>query len=64
MLYHEMASEAGQHTISAVNAVTCPCCSVSMLVTGGTEELVKGDWPELRILDLRWGGLAMLPCIQ
>jgi hypothetical protein len=26
------------------------------------EELVKGDWPELRVLDIRWGGPAMLHC--
>jgi hypothetical protein len=39
-------------------------CSYNTLGTAGTKELIKGDWPELRVLVIRWGGLAMLPCIQ
>jgi hypothetical protein len=35
---------------------TPPLCSDDNLDAVGAEELVKGDWPELRILNIRWGG--------
>jgi hypothetical protein len=39
-------------------------CSQSNLGIAGAKELVKVDWPELRLLNIRWGGLAMLHCFQ
>ncbi len=46
------------------NACRIPFCSQNELRAAGAEELVKGDWPELRILNIRWGGRRMLLCIQ
>jgi hypothetical protein len=31
-----------------------PFCSYSGLGAAGAEELVKGNWPELKILKIRW----------
>jgi hypothetical protein len=38
-------------------------CRHNKLGAAGAEELVKGDWPELRVLDIGWGwaGNAALP---
>ena len=30
----------------------------------GAEELAKGDWPELLVLNIRWGVLAWCLCIE
>jgi hypothetical protein len=33
------------------------------LGAAGAKELVKGDWPKLRLLNIRWDELAVLLCI-
>jgi hypothetical protein len=33
------------------------------LGAAGAEELAKGDWPELRVLNIGWDELAVLLCI-
>jgi hypothetical protein len=59
----------GRHTKSGETAPTSPFfCghNRSYLLRGavGAQELVKGDWPELQVLNIRWGGPAMPPCFQ
>jgi hypothetical protein len=41
-----------------------PFYSKNKLGAAGAKELVKGDWPELRVLKIGWGGLAMLSYLQ
>jgi hypothetical protein len=47
-----------------LEACHIPFCSDNKLGAVGAEELVKGDWPELRILTIWWGWRPMLLCIQ
>ncbi len=47
-----------------LDACHIPFCSFNELGAAGAEELVKGNWPELRILAMRWGRWPMLLCIQ
>jgi len=47
-----------------LDACHIPFCSDNKLGAAGAEELVKGDWPELRILTIWWGWRPMLLCIQ
>jgi hypothetical protein len=35
-------------------------CRSNDLGAEGVEGLVKGNWPELRLLDIRWGLMAWL----
>ncbi len=47
-----------------LDACHTPFCSYNKLGAAGAEELVKGDWPELRILNIGWVVLPLLLCIQ
>jgi hypothetical protein len=49
---------------SHLSTLPPPCCRYNQLGPAGAEELVKRDWPELRTLDVGWGGLAVLLCAQ
>jgi hypothetical protein len=37
-----------------LDACHIPFCSYNYMGAEGAKELVKGDWPELRILNIRW----------
>jgi hypothetical protein len=49
-----------------MQATTFPphSCRYNKLGAAGAKELVKGNWPELRVLDIGWGGPVMLLCIH
>jgi hypothetical protein len=46
------------HSLSPATENLPPFRSYNDMGAGGAEELVKGDWPELRLLDIWWGGLV------
>jgi hypothetical protein len=37
--------------------------SANKLGSAGAKELVKGDWPELRVLNIGWGVLGWCLCV-
>lgn len=41
-----------------------PSCSINQLGAVGAVEVVKGNWPELCILDLRWDWVAGMLCVE
>ncbi len=47
-----------------LHACQMPFCSNNNVGAAGAEELVKCDWAELRILNIRWVRRPMLLCID
>jgi hypothetical protein len=39
-------------------------CRYNSLVAAGAMKLVKGDWPELRVLSIGWDEFAWCLCIE
>ncbi len=59
MMFQAHVAHHKQH-----DACHIPFCSFNKLGAAGAEELVKGKWPELKILEIRWGRRPMLLYIQ